>query len=109
MQRNLSSNHCDAKVFHPGGDISFIRPANLPDGYPNALGVVHGEPPLSLTLYEMIKNPSKPPLPDAESRNLFPLKPSGAFPASATVQTYPLKYIRTPASRMVKFSFAANL
>jgi len=49
-QRNMPSSHFDAKVFHPGGDINFIRPADLPVGYPNALGVVHGEPPLSLAL-----------------------------------------------------------
>jgi len=46
----MPSEHLDAKVLRRVGDINFIRPADLPDGYPNALGVVHGEPPLSLVM-----------------------------------------------------------
>jgi len=109
MQRNMPSYHFDAKVFHLVGDINFNRPADLPDGYPNALGVVHGEPPLSLELFKVLTNPTKPPGPDAESKNVSPLKIAIAFPASETIQIYPVKYIRTRANQMVKFNPAARL
>jgi hypothetical protein len=63
-----STIHFDAKVFDIKGDNNFIRPVDSPDGYPNALGVVHGEPPLSWAPYEKTFTISVTSLPQIEKQ-----------------------------------------